>query len=175
MGVWSDATDGWDDRIDTVISRVGEGFSGIYHMNEPGVWEGPTGFYRTDHRKPMESDSSKTWDSLYVWAGSSYAEDSMYLSIIDDLVHPPPAERNYSLKLLQVPDGMEGAPPVGTVWNIPLGPGSTLELPTYRTTNGLESYRFAFTMSEVPEPATMSLVALGAGAMLCWRRRPEEV
>jgi hypothetical protein len=60
----------------------------------------------------------------------------------------PPESRQYLLKLLAVPEGVTGAPPAGTVWELPVQGLFTLALPTYRTTNGLEGYRFAFTISD---------------------------
>ena len=58
----------------------------------------------------------------------------------------PPSDRRYFLELVAVPL-VAGAPPVGTVWEIPVGSLFTLELPTYRTEEGLEGYQFAFTMT----------------------------
>ena len=47
-----------------------------------------------------------------------------------------------------VPDGVTGAPPVGTVWEVPPDALFTVELPTHRTTDGLTGYEFSFTVSE---------------------------
>jgi hypothetical protein len=92
----------------------------------------------------------------------------MALSIAFDGSALPPTNRTYTLKLTYVPAGMENPPPVGTTWTV--GPVETLtvEVPTFKTYNGLEGYQFEFTVSETPEPATLvSLLLLG----LCLRRR----
>ena len=69
---------------------------------------------------------------------------------------PPPSNRQYLLELLSVPDGVTGAPLVGTVWNLPSYGTYTLWLPTYRTTDGLTGYEFAFTITEAqPDPGDM--------------------
>ena len=79
-----------------------------------------------------------------------------------DADNPPPTDRHYMLELLQVPDGVVGAPPEGTVWPLPLDRLFTLVLPAYRTDDGRTGYRFAYTVTAVPEPATMTALALTA-------------
>jgi len=143
----------------------------MYHEYDPPTWTGPTEFYGRDHRSPPASDQSRTWDSLYVWATPEYGTDVMYFSMRADTLFAPPDDRSYLLELLQVPDGVVGAPELGTIWEIPLDAPFTVELPTFATKNGLEGYRFAFTVSEVvPEPTTLSLLAIG-GLMAIRRRR----
>lgn len=170
MGVWSGAEDGWDE-LDRLIDSGRVGYAAMYHERTGGIWGGPTGFYQTDYRSPMEPGAGKTWDSLYVWADPSYKGDTMFLTLNPDPDSPPPIDRTYNLELLQVPDGLVDAPPVGSVWDIPTGSPITLEIPTYRTKNGLDGYRFAFTMNAVPEPTTISLLAIGAMTLLCSRKR----
>jgi len=57
-------------------------------------------------------------------------------------------DRNYLLELVTVPDGVTGAPAVGTVWELPTDALFTVELPTYQTTEGLTGYEFSFTVTE---------------------------
>jgi hypothetical protein len=81
---------------------------------------------------------------------------------------PPPADRTYTLTLVDVPLGVSGAPEVGTTWPIDPYKTTIIDVPTYYTNNGLKAYEFSVTMSAVPEPA--SLVGLLLVALL--RRRP---
>ena len=162
MGVWSGATDNWDTGIDFLIGTTGSGFAGVYHENGQSGWLGPTGFYRFDLRSLPERNESKTWDSVYVWAALSYLNQTMSFSMLaqpgacaerSTSVLAPPLDRRYLLELLAVPEGVPEAPPVGTVWELPLQGTFSLEMPTYRTANGLEGYRFAFTMTAaIPGP-----------------------
>lgn len=138
------------------------GFAGIYYEYNPPDWQGPTGFYHTDSRSLPAPHESRIWDSLYVWAYPSYPDETMFVSfqsfqaaqssLCGEQAYRaalPPSDRRYLLELLSVPDGVIGAPQVGTVWELPLGPLFTLELPTYSTTDGLEGYRFAFKITRV--------------------------
>jgi len=65
-----------------------------------------------------------------------------------DGVSVPPSSRRYLVELIRVPDGIVDAPAVGTVWELPLSEQYTIDLPTYRTTDGLMGYQFAFTVTE---------------------------
>ncbi|MBN2563245.1 MAG: PEP-CTERM sorting domain-containing protein [Phycisphaerae bacterium] len=173
LGVRSDATDGWDAELDYLIGTAGTGFAGVYHEYDPEGWLGDTGFYRTDYRSLLAPDEGMSWESLYVWADPSYPEEeeSMYFSMVSDSTYPPPPDRRYLLHLVSVPDGVSGAPDEGTVWELLLDEVLTLDLPTYRTTNGLDGYRFSFTITAVPEPTTIGLVAVGGALLLSRSRR----
>jgi len=129
----------------------GNGYAGVYHENGPG-WTGPTGFYSTDQRGEIGIDESKTWQDLYVWAPLDFPHEQMQLVLSPTYFYPPPPTRAYWLTLLQVPEGIVGAPAVGTTWRIwPLARESSFAilLPTYRTTDGLSGYKFSLTFSEV--------------------------
>ncbi len=169
MGVWSNATNGWDDGIDYLIGTFGEGFAGVYHEYGSDYWLGPTGFYHTDFRKILADDESKTWSPIHVWATPKYHPETMFFSMRPDFDFTPPSDRNYLLTLDYVPPGVVGAPDVGQVWNVSATDGLTLELPTIRTFDGREGYRFSFEMTEtVPEPSTLGLLA--AATLPLWRR-----
>ena len=121
----------------------------MYHENGGRAWEGPTGYYYEDWRSLPDPDQSKTWDTFYFWAKPEYNQETMYLSLKSHELYPPPPEREYLLELLVVPDGVVGAPEVGTVWELPLGSEVfTLGFPTFKTENGLEGYKFSFTITE---------------------------
>ena len=77
--------------------------------------------------------------------------------------------RDYVLELTYVPDGVEGAPAVGTTWQLDLTTQWDLKLPTYNTEDGTESYAFSFTVLAVPEP--VSILAWTAAVLLLLRRR----
>ncbi len=93
----------------------------------------------------------------------------MFFSMQPDIIYPPPADRDYLLTLDFVPPSVVGAPAVGYVWDVPATGFLTIELPTFRTKDGLEGYRFSFEVTEVaPEPATLGMLILSM--LPLWRR-----
>jgi predicted CXXCH cytochrome family protein len=62
--------------------------------------------------------------------------------------YAPPLDRQYLLEVISVPEGVVGGPPVGYVWELSPTTQSWIQLPNYRTDNGLEGYQFAFTVTE---------------------------
>jgi hypothetical protein len=148
LGVWSDATDGYDADLDVVaVHCYGSGNAMTYHVNGQDGWAGPTGFYVVDARAPLAPNESKTFAPLYVWVGPTYTEPTMTLEVYADDVLIPPADRTYTLELLYVPPGITGAPPVHTVWTLPLSGTFYLPLPAWRTEDGLTGYQFALHFS----------------------------
>ena len=146
MGVWSDATDGFDEGLDRPLEIIGYGAAGVYHANQPGIWDGPTGIYVTDFRAALPGAEPMTWEPLYLWANpDAYTYPLMYLSFEPTADPAPPTSRNYTLELLYVPPDVVGAPPVGATWEIPPDEEFMLEVPTFWTYDPEESYRFAFT------------------------------
>lgn len=141
----------------------------MFHENDPDGWDGPTGFYAADGRKRLLPDESKTWSPLHLWADPKYGKPTMSLAVEADPYFTPPADRQYLLELTFVPEGIMGAPPVGTVWELPLDEMFVLTVPTYQAEDGLGGYRFSFTMTAVPEPA--SAIGLVVGALLLRGRR----
>ena len=126
------------------------GRAAIYHENDPPEWTGPTGYYRNDYRAPIDLDEAVVWSPLHVHATTSYEPDTMFFSMVAWEFYPPPPNREYTLELLYVPEGVEGAPPVGTTWDVPVDGTFSIEIPTYRSLSSAGAYRFSFTMSAVP-------------------------
>lgn len=156
--------------MDQPLEIIGLGAAAIYHEFKPGVWSGPTGFYIRDYRAPLAPEQSKTWSPIHLWADPlAYHEKTMLLSLEAAKDAKPPDNRRYELELLYVPAGVIGAPPVGTVWQLPLDRAFSVEVPTYKTTDGRTGYRFGFTVHAVPEPA--SAAAAVAGVLIALRRR----
>jgi hypothetical protein len=154
MGIWSDAVDGWDDGMDWPLETFGaDGYAGVYHHRDDPLWGGPTAFWKNDRRAPMAWYESKTWEQIFVWSDPIYQEDTMFFALeANMLLDPPPGDRKYELTLVGVPDGIEGAPEVGTTWTVPHD-GETLyvELPNFSTVDGLEGYEFEFLIEPAPD------------------------
>ena len=165
MGVWSGSIDGYDDRDLPMDNNEDGGYAATYHAGPD--WSGPEGFYVRDFRKPMTPAESKTW-VIYLWADPDIYDETRMTISVEAGAPVPPAERTYSLELLYVPDGISNAPPLGTTWELVVGETLMVEVPTYKTDNGLAGYQFAFTASAVPEPASLRGL-LGGRALL--RRR----
>jgi hypothetical protein len=142
MGVRSDATDGYDPLLEYLATAGTGGYAGIHHD-----WEGAEGCYRQDYRAPLAPSAGMTWAPLRTAANPDYEPDNMFLSLMANAGYAPPADREYSLKLLHVPASVTGAPAVGSRWILPLDETLTLELPTHRGVIGEDAYEFAFTVS----------------------------
>jgi hypothetical protein len=169
MGVWSGATNDYDPGFDRPLEILGLGAAAVYHETGEQGWTGPTDYYITDYRAPLGADGSQTWSPLYLWANpEAYTDETMFLSIEPAADAVPPSNRHYSLELLYVPDGVTGAPPVGTVWDVQPDHALVVEVPTYKSDDGRTGYQFAFTVGAVPEPAPVLAVA---AALLAAGRR----
>ncbi len=144
------------------------GYAAVFHENDPPDWEGPTGYYSADNRKPSLPHESKTFSPITLWATGGYEPKTMSMAIEADAYYSPPADRSYLLELLEVPEGISGAPEVGTVWEVPLDKTFVVTVPTYRWVpddpDDPHGYQFAFTMTAVPEPA--SVLGLLFGGLL---------
>jgi hypothetical protein len=150
MSAWSGAYDDFDEGMDRPLEILGEGGAAVYHVNDGINWKGPTDFFITDYRSPMAPGESKTWTPIHLWANpDAPQEDTMILSIEGSAGAPPPGNRTYTLELLYVPPGINGAPPVGTIWEVPPSGLFMVDVPTFATYDGLESYQFAFTVGPV--------------------------
>ena len=153
-----------------------QGYAAVYHEYDPKDWQGPTAYYMTDSRKLLMPDESKVWDPIALWATLEYEPATMSMAFEADPYYLPPADRDYILELLSVPDGISGAPPVGTTWEVPLDELFVITVPTYRwSPDGPDDpvdphgYLFSFTITAAPEPA--GLVLFGTIMLMGLRRR----
>jgi hypothetical protein len=157
MGVRSDATDGYDAGLEPLTTSTDGGYAGVYHESDPPEWTGVSGYYRHDYRGPLFPTEAMTWEPLHTWAQPSYLGETMYVTFLAHPNYLPPADREYMLELLYVPESVTGAPAVGTTWDlVPDGGESfTLELPTYRAADGHGAYQLAFTIGPANMPGDM--------------------
>ena len=150
ISAWSGAGDDFDAGLDRPLEIIGYGAAAFYHETGLAGWSGPTDFFVTDYRGPLPESEAREWTQLYLWANpDAYLGDLMYLSLDPAADLTPPSNRTYMLELVAVPEGVPDAPPVGTQWNIPSTDGFMLELPTYTTYDGLDSYEFTFSVGPV--------------------------
>jgi hypothetical protein len=158
LGVWSDATDEYDSVFDLVRDPDGHtGYTGVYHEQD-AAWGGPTGQYRCDFHGPLTDEESTAWSPIYLWATPDYVGPQMALAFKPVDGYVPPSNRTYTVELLYVPPGVNGAPPVGTRWTIVPLNQTQLPVPAFRTNDPLTSYRFSFTISRVPDPCAAAVV-----------------
>ncbi len=136
------------------------GYAGVYHERGATDWEGSTGYYFSDFRASLAEDESKIWSPIHLWATPNYSADEMYITFEPASWAPPNPTREYVVELEYVPDGMNGAPVVGTRWLLPTEDTLSIAVPTYTANDGAGGYRFSFTISAVvPEPtATIGLL-----------------
>ena len=171
VGIWDSASDNYDETGDHLMSfGVWEGYAALYHINEPGGWDGPTGFYDVDLMSVPAPDETRTWGPIYLWATPDYADPNMAFSLLMDEQHPLPSNREYTLELIGLPKDYVWPAGAPTSWIIPQGVlPLTIYMPTFTTQDGLEGYQFQVTMSAVvPEPTS----AVGVGlALFVLRRR----
>ncbi len=128
------------------------GYAGVYHEADVDGWDGPTAFYLADLRAPLAWDESMTWSRLYLWADVEYGGEEMPFAMEVDEFYPPPADREYLLELVAVPDQVVGAPEVGTVWTLSLDELFFILLPVHLAYDGLTGYEFAFTITASTNP-----------------------
>ncbi|MBU0616963.1 MAG: PEP-CTERM sorting domain-containing protein [Planctomycetes bacterium] len=97
------------------------------------------------------------------------------MAIEADVYFTPPADRSYLLELLYVPEGINGAPEVGTAWEVPLDQTFVVSVPTYRWSpddpDDPHGYLFAFTITAVPEPASVFGLIVAGMLLHAHRRR----
>ena len=110
MGVWSDATDGFDGNFEYLLPPSTEGYAGIHHGYNPPTWTGDSGYYKNDYRAPLAPDQSLTFSPIHVWATPEFADPQTHLSILADPDFLPPGDRLYSLQLLYVPTASSEPP-----------------------------------------------------------------
>jgi hypothetical protein len=155
MGAWSGASDDYDPPNDTELITTGSiGYAGVYHEKGVDGWTAPSMFLFNDIRSPLAPDEGRTWSPICVWADLSYTSEQMAFSMEADAATPPLPNRRDMLELIAVPEGVVGAPLVGSEWALPRDELFTLVLPAYLTDKGLTGFRFAFSVYPVPEPAS---------------------
>ena len=171
FGVSKSASD-INDSSDRATATGYDLYAATYHdcSTEP-TWDGPTGFFDTDMRSPIGAGQSKTW-TIYVWAAPSLPSDASFVGIdFGYNIGTLPTDISFTLALRAKPVGVTGGPATGTVWDLSRQPYG-VNLPVYRTSNGLDGYVFDFTATAIPEPS--SLLALLAGVTgiggVAWRR-----
>ena len=169
----SDNYDLGDYQIETdgITSAI---YAATYHNTDDG-WLGTTDFYCKDARLlPTQVGDSKTWN-IYVWATPNVSDiyTTIYASCFMIMPEYMPDNYSFTLKLVAKPDSVLDGQSLGQYWNLSDPRGVSLELPIYRTDNGLTGYKFEFSATVIPEPS--SLLALlsglaGIGSM-AWRMK----
>ncbi|MBK9128008.1 MAG: hypothetical protein IPM13_09425 [Phycisphaerales bacterium] len=151
LGVVPTATDGYDpDEDGYIFFYEGLGYLGVYHHENLDGWTGPSAYYNYDRRAPLDPHERKTWSPLHFWAGPQHTAPLMSVGFAPAMLYPPPSNREYTLRLLHVPDGITGAPAVGTLWYLPAKSSFILIVPSYWTGgDGRTGYRLEFSASAV--------------------------
>jgi hypothetical protein len=158
---------------DGMIGTGPKVYFGTYHTHDQQGWSGSTGFYSADGRSPIapEPSSQKTW-TFYVWADPTLGPTASRMVLSWMWLYPgeePLTDYRYQLVLISKPDEVVGGPEAGAIYDLSVGYGG-VQLPVYRSSNGLTGYKFEFSATVIPEPS--SLLALGAGlAAMPWMRR----
>jgi hypothetical protein len=170
VGVTPTACDGYDssDRLSGVVPDLWL-YVRAYHVNGEDGWDGNTGYYSKDYRAPMPLTAglSKTW-LVYVWGNTTLPEEATYngymrLGWLRSA--NPPNQLHFTITLTAKPSGITGGPATGTVWDLSAQPDGGVQLPVFRTDNGLEGYVFEFTATVIPEPSSLLALTAGIGAL----------
>ncbi|MBI2842163.1 MAG: hypothetical protein HYX78_02055 [Armatimonadetes bacterium] len=169
FGAFGRAEDGFD-YMDTLAVVLPSGWiGGSYHVNGVDAWNGPTGFFSADIREQLQPGQRKTW-LVYFWATPSASNTDLILHWVDGLSPYDPLVLA-RLEYIQKPQGVTGAPDVGTIWT---SPPTDMILPLYRTVDGLTGHGFKLTFTLIPE--TPSLICLAFSVLTAveflMRRRP---
>jgi hypothetical protein len=109
-----------------------------------------------------------------VWADPTLDSTAYRMVISWYLLQPsftPPPQFHYRIVLRSKPNGITGGPDVGTAWNLSVTPNRGVELPVYRSTDGLTGYKFDFIATYVPEPSSLLAIFTGIGAYAGFVRR----
>jgi len=172
FGMASTATDNYDGEhgSDSPIftPNLSAVFAATYHSSVSDGWTGPDGFYQQDIRgsAPSTPGESKSIQ-IYVWA-TPYVpanNDTIWLAYRFNSADFPPRESlSFRLTLRAKPQSISEGPEVGNTWEL-LVPEGEIELPIYRTDNGLTGYQFELTATAVPEPSSILAMLCGVGGM----------
>jgi len=172
LGVQPYATDGYDGSdTDPLMSDPVQitVHNAIFHENGVDGWTGPSGFYDRDIRQPFDTlGTQKTW-LIYFWGDPNLDPECEWMIFGISRWFPmmPPTDYQFTLTLTHKPDGVVGGPDVGATWYppTPLYIPTYIDLPAYRTDNGLTGYQFEFTATAVPEPSSILAFLCGLGGL----------
>lgn len=173
-----DASDNYDSFFDkSIYNDTPAIYAATYHDKDVDGWNGPAGFYQRDVRSPvpLQEGQSKNWQ-IYVWATPDVPITYNTIDIGCSSVMPNPIywpeDLNFNLTLKAKPQGITGGPDVGTTWELlPHPHGVGIQLPMYRTDNGLTGYQFELTATAVPEPSSIIALLCGIGGLTAFRIR----
>ncbi len=159
-GTRAEAADGYGEE-DIPLSLWSLAYVASYHQQGNAGWAGPSGFYSHDFRASLTqaASTSQTW-RLFAWCDPLAPLDLEAFRVAFG-PFAVPADYTLSVTLVAVPADVSGAPDPGTRFRWPWGTFLYVDLPVYRTDNGLDGYVFDLTATVVPEPS--SLLALSAG------------
>ena len=151
LGVTEYTTDGYDpDHDGYLVYFEAPGYVGVFHVEDGLDWEGPTAYYPYDRRASMGPAETKVWSPIHLWARSGHTSSMMSLGTLPSPTLPPPSDREYLLTLTYVPPTVNGAPPVGTRWEVPSKSAFLIEVPSFWTLgDGRSSYQIEFRVSAV--------------------------
>jgi len=171
-------TDGKDSDEIPVYPDYSSPKAPIRIRQEPGVagWNYEAGWYSVDYRPWLTGHGTLVFGRIRLWANQSYVPNSIHLAYywFTGLGQQNLPDWVFRLDLLHSPPetGYNGP----TSWIIPGSAGKTtpapiVELPAYRTGDGLTGYEFEFRASAVPEPASLSSLAAFSALAFAFRRR----
>jgi len=169
-------TDGKDDGEIPLVLDYSTPTARIRVRQETGQagWNYESGWYAQDYRPELTGHGSIVFGRLYVWANPSYAPDNIQLAYYWFIGQDNPSAWDFTLMMLYAPVASYTG---RTLWQIPASSTKTewialVDVPTYRTTDGLTGYQFEFRAHLVPEPAAFTwLGALAASVLGRWAVR----
>ena len=155
------------DPMDAPASPSSSGWMiGTHRIQGTDGWDGDTGFYSSDVRAPLLLGETKTW-LFYIWAVEGTAPEAFSSHWLPGTWEPAFGVQSV-LEYVRKPAGVTGGPDVGTVWN---APPFLLTLPFYSTSDGLTGHAFKFTLTMIPEPASILALGVGVVSLAALRRR----
>lgn len=175
-----DASDNYDPLNDKLICDITPAVNlATYHDKDVDGWNGPTGFYQRDVRSPvpLQEGQTKSW-LIYIWATPDMPVtcntiDVVCFSLIPNPIYWP-EDLGFNLTLKAKPQGIVDGPNTGTTWELGLSHGAILQLPMYRTNNGLTGYQFELTATVVPEPSSILALLCGLGSLSAFKFRKKK-
>ena len=141
----------------------------FHHTEGAAGWDWQSGWYWADTRPLPIPGATKTWPSLYLWAGAEVPIGDGLIYIKNDSSYFGFPNLTARLRLEYVPESISYNGP--WQWNLPLT--SSIAFPYYRTSDGLTGYRFSISVTLIPEPSGLLTLAggcLGAAGLVRRRR-----